>query len=277
MTLATSPNPTGPIAPVATAGAGLFAATVALGRRSVLATARQPAAWVPGVLFPLLIAAVNAASLNRTIDLPGFPPVDSFLQFLLPATIIQGVLFGGIVGGADVALDIQNGFFDRLLSSPVARPAILLGRLGGAVVLGAVQALFFLAVFIVFGATIEGGVAAAAVLVVVAMILALAVGGFAAAVGLRTGSQEAVQNFFPLVFVMLFISSAFFPTTLMNGWFRWVAERNPLSWLINSVRDLVIYGFDGVDAIRAVGIAAGLAVITVAMAAGQLRRRVRAV
>jgi ABC-2 type transport system permease protein len=241
----------------------------------VLATARQPAAWVPGVLFPLLIAAVNAASLNRTIDLPGFPPVDSFLQFLLPATVIQGVLFGGIIGGADVALDIQNGFFDRLLSSPVARPAILLGRLGGAVVLGAVQALFFLTVFIVFGATIEGGLAAVAVLVVVSMILAVAVGGFAAAVGLRTGSQEAVQNFFPLVFVMLCISSAFFPTTLMNGWFRWVAERNPLSWLINSVRDLIISGFDATDAVRAVAIASVLAVITVAMAAGQLRRRVR--
>jgi ABC-2 type transport system permease protein len=271
-------TPTGsqaPSAPVASDGAGLLAATVALGRRSVLATARQPAAWVPGVLFPLLIAAVNAASLNRTIDLPGFPPVDSFLQFLLPATVIQGVLFGGIVGGADVALDIQNGFFDRLLSSPVARPAILLGRLGGAVVLGAVQAVFFLTVFVIFGATIEGGLAAVAVIVVVAMILALAVGGFAAAVGLRTGSQEAVQNFFPLVFVMLFISSAFFPTTLMNGWFRWVAERNPLTWLINSVRDLVIYGFDASDALRAVGIAAVLATITVAMAAGQLRRRVR--
>lgn len=275
MSTATAPGPAGPTVPITTGGAGLMAATVALGRRSVLATARQPAAWVPGVLFPLLIAAVNAASLNRTIDLPGFPPVDSFLQFLLPATVIQGVLFGGIVGGADVALDIQNGFFDRLLSSPVARPAILLGRLGGAVVLGAVQAVFFLAVFVVFGASIEGGLAAVAVLVVVAMILALAVGGFAAAVGLRTGSQEAVQNFFPLVFVMLFISSAFFPTTLMNGWFRWVAERNPLSWLIDSVRDLVIYGFNGSDALRAVGISAVLAAITVAMAAGQLRRRVR--
>jgi len=271
--------PSGPGASTAPAihdGAGLLAATVALGRRSVLATARQPAAWVPGVLFPLLIAAVNAASLNRTIDLPGFPPVDSFLQFLLPATVIQGVLFGGIVGGGDVAVDIQSGFFDRLLSSPVARPAILLGRLGGAVVLGAVQALFFLTVFIVFGASIEGGLAAVVVVVVVAMILALAVGGFAAAVGLRTGSQEAVQNFFPLVFVMLFISSAFFPTTLMTGWFRWVAERNPLTWLIDSVRDLVISGFDLTDALRAVAIASVLAVITVAMAAGQLRRRVAA-
>jgi ABC-2 type transport system permease protein len=262
-------------APPAEAGAGLVAATLALARRSVLGTVRQPAAWVPGVLFPLLIAAVNAASLTRTINLPGFPPVESFLQFLLPATVIQGVLFGGILGGADIAVDIQSGFFDRLLSSPVARSAILVGRLGGAVVLGAVQALVFIGVFVVFGAPIAGGVAAVVVLVVVGMVLALAVGGFAAAVGLRTGSQEAVQNFFPLVFVLLFISSAFFPTALMTGWFQTVAERNPLSWLINSLRDLVIYGFDATDAARAFGIAVAFAAVTVTLAARQLRRRVR--
>ena len=256
-------------------GATLVPATVALGRRALISTIRQPATWVPGLIFPLLIAAVNAASLSRTVDLPGFPPADSFLQFLLPATLIQGVLFGGIVGGADLALDIQDGFFDRLLSSPVARPAILLGRLGGAMALGVVQAVFFVAVFMVFGARVEGGVPAVLVLVVVAVLLAVAVGGFAAGVGLRTGSQEAVQNFFPLVFVLLFISSAFFPTALMQGWFQWVAERNPLSWMMNAARDLVLSSFNVAEALQAIGIAAAFAVLTISFAAAQLRRRIR--
>lgn len=253
----------------------LVPATVAMGRRALMSIVRQPATWVPGLVFPLLIAAVNAASLSRTVNLPGFPPVDSFLQFLLPATLIQGVLFGGIVGGADIALDIQDGFFDRLMSSPVARPAILLGRLGGAMVLGVVQALFFIGVFTLFGARVEGGPVAVVVLVVVAVLLAVSIGGFAAGIGLRTGSQEAVQNFFPLVFVLLFISSAFFPTALMTGWFQWVAERNPLTWMMNAARDLVISDLAVDDVLRAVGIACGFAIVTVSFAAVQLRRRVR--
>lgn len=265
----------GATAATARRGATLVPATVALGRRALLSTARQPAAWVPGLVFPLLIAAVNAASLGRTVDLPGFPPAESFLQFLLPATLIQGVLFGGIVGGADMALDIQNGFFDRLVSSPVSRAAILLGRLGGAMALGAVQAVFFIGVFLLFGARVEGGPLAVLTLVVVAVLLAVAIGAFAAAVGLRTGSQEAVQNFFPLVFVLLFVSSAFFPTVLMEGWFQWVAERNPLSWMMNAARDLVLEGLSMANVARAVGIAAGFAVVTTLFAIVQLRRRVR--
>jgi len=253
----------------------LVSATAALGRRSVVGTLRQPAGWIPGLVFPLMIAAVNSASLTRTIDLPGFPPVDSFLQFLLPATLVQGVMFAGIFGGADTAVDIQGGFFDRLLSSPVARPAILLGRLGGAVVLGLMQGLFFIAVFTVFGARIAGGLPAVLVLLVMAMVLAVAVGGFATAVGLRTGSQEAVQNFFPLVFVAMFVSSAFFPATLMTGWFQWLAERNPLTFMINGARSLVIDGFSASAAIQAIGVAGALAVAMVLFASVQLRRRVR--
>jgi ABC-2 type transport system permease protein len=257
-------------------GTSLASATFVLGRRALVSTARQPATWVPGLAFPLLIAAVNSASLGRTTGLPGFPDVDSFLQFLLPATLIQGVTFGGIIGGADMAVDIQGGFFDRLLSSPVPRTAILVGRLVGSMVLGLVQAVVFMGVFMLFGVRIAGGAPAMLTLMVMGMLLALAIGGFAAGVGLRTGSQEAVQNFFPLVFVALFISSAFFPTALMNGWFRWAAEHNPVSWLINGARDLVITGFSWSDAGAALGIAAVLAAITISFAGAQLRRRLKA-
>ena len=235
------------------------------------------ASWIPGIVFPLLIAAVNSAAMGRSPDLPGFPDVESFLQFLLPATLIQGVLFGGIIGGSDVALDIQDGFFERLLASPVARSSILVGRLAGSAMLGGIQAVLFVAIFLAFGATVEGGIGALVVLILVGMVLALAIGGLAAAIGLRTGSQEAVQNSFPLVFVLLFMSSAFFPTTLMSGWYQTAAEANPLSWMIDAARQLVISGFSWADAGTAVGLALVFAVIGVALANGQLRRRLRSV
>lgn len=264
------------VAPVEPPRPDVVAQTRVLARRSVLGTMRQPASWLPAVFFPLLIAAINSAAMGKSTSLPGFPPVDSFLQFLLPATLIQGVMFGGIVGGTDVAVDIEDGFFERLVASPVARPAILLGRLTGSAVLGAVQAVVFMAVFMVFGARIEGGVPAMVVLVVLAMLMALTVGGAAAGIALRTGSQEAVQNTFPLIFVLLFVSSAFFPTALMSGWYKTVATLNPISWMINGARNLVIQGFSVGQAAQALGVAAVLAVLALALATTGFRKRLRA-
>jgi ABC-2 type transport system permease protein len=250
--------------------------TLGLARRSVLNISRQPAVFMPGLLFPLMIAAVNSAALSRAIDLPGFEPrVVSFLDFLTAATIVQGVLFGGISGGSDLALDIENGFFDRLLASPVARPAILVGRLAGAAVMGAVQAVVFVAVFMVFGARVEGGIPALLVLFVCATVLALGIGGLAAAIGLRTGSAEAVQNCFPLIFIVLFISSAFFPPNLMNGWYQAVARHNPISWMIDGLRHQVVVGFDWTEALQSFAIAAVVAVLSIVLATSQLRRRLR--
>ncbi|MDZ7732052.1 MAG: ABC transporter permease [Acidimicrobiia bacterium] len=249
------------------------AQTMVLARRAILSVARQPSVWFPSVLFPLLIAAVNSSAMSRAVNLPGFPDVESFWQFLLPATLVQGVLFGGIIAGSDVALDIQDGFFDRLVASPVARTSILLGRLSGASVLGAVQAVIFVTIFWAVGAPVRGGPLAVLTLIAMGMILAVAVGALAAAIGLRTGSQEAVQNSFPLVFVLIFLSSAFFPTDLMSGWYQTVARANPLSWMIDAARSLVISGFSPTDAAQALGIAATLAVVAMVLALSQLRRR----
>jgi ABC-2 type transport system permease protein len=248
----------------------------ALARRSLKGTLRQPSVVVPALLFPLVIAAVNSASLDRATELAGFPDVESYLQFILPATVIQGVLFGGILAGTDVALDVQDGFFDRLLVSPVSRTSIIVGRLVGGAVLGVLQALTFVAVFVGFGVPLRSGVSAVAVLATVALLLAVAIGGFAAAVGLRTGQQEAVQNSFPLVFITLFMSSAFFPTQLMSGWFGTLARNNPLSWLIDSVRSCIVEGVSASEVLRATVVAGALAFSGVVLSLKQLAWRIEA-
>jgi ABC-2 type transport system permease protein len=255
-----------------------LAQAMILARRSVLGLFRQPSSFLPGLLFPLLIAAVNASALSKAVRF--FPlvdghPIRSFLDFVMAATIVQGVLFGGVVGGSDLALDIENGFFERLLASPVARPAILVGRLAGSVAMGAMQAVIFALVFVLFGAHVAGGFAGMVVLVVAAMLLALGIGGLAAAVGLRTGSAEAVQNSFPLVFIIIFISSAFFPTALMSGWYKAVAQNNPISWMIDGMRYQIIVGFDATEAAKAFAVAGVLAVVAIALATRELHRRLR--
>ena len=108
------------------------------------------------------------------------------------------------------------------------------------------------------------------------MIMAIAIGGVTAAVGVRTGSQETVQNSFPLIFILLFLSSAFFPTQLMTGWYQQLAEANPITWVIDAARHLVVVGWSSSEAAVALGTAGTLAVLSVTAAAWQLRKRLAA-
>jgi len=249
---------------------------VALARRAVISLSRQPQVWIPSMIFPLFFAALNTAALGRSTSLPGFPEADSFLDFLFPATITQAVLFGSLGGASELAQDIESGFFDRLVTSPVWRTSILVGRLAGGAVLGAVQALVFIGIFTLFGARVEAGPAGYVVLTATAVLLALAIGGVAATLALRSGSVEAVQGAFPLVFITLFISSAFFPRQLMKGWFEVVASLNPISWTIEAMRHLVLFGFDAGKAATALGVPAALAVGSISLALWAFRRRLAA-
>ena len=95
---------------------------------------------------------------------------------------------------------------------------------------------------------------------------AVALAGFGLIVALRTGSAEATQAMFPLIFVAVFVSSAFFPTELMRGWYQEVAEANPFTLIINPTRELVITGWDWSDFGQAVGFTLLLAVFSLSLA-----------
>lgn len=252
------------------------AQAAALSGRAVRGLLRAPQVWVPSILFPLFFAALNTAALGRSTQVPGFPAADSFLDFLFPATLTQAVLFGSLGAASELAQDIESGFFDRLVASPVSRTAILVGRLAGGAALGAIQAVVFIAMFSVFGAEVKAGVGGLLVLPVVAVLLAVGLGALASALALKTGSVEAVQSAFPLIFISIFASSAFFPKELMRGWFRAVATYNPITWMIEGMRHLVLVGFDAGEAATAVAVPAAITVIGVAVALRALTRRLAA-
>lgn len=246
---------------------------LALSQRALVNVARQPAAIVPPLVFPLLFLAMSSAAFADTTVLSGFPPVDSFFQFMITTTVVQGALFGSMTAGSDMAVDIEHGFFDRLIASPVARTSILVGRIAGAAVLGFVQAWWFIGIALLFGLDIEGGATAMLMLAVVSSLVAAGFGSMMVALAIKTGSAEAVQGSFPLVFSLFFLSSAFFPRSLMEGWFENVATVNPLSHLIESLRAQVIYGVRWDDIATALAIAASLVVVGVAVSSVALRAR----
>jgi ABC-2 type transport system permease protein len=248
----------------------------AIAWRSLLTSRRQIAFVIFPSLFPLVFAALSVSSFEDATALPGFPPVDSFLDFILPATITQAVMFGGMGVGSGLALDIQDGFFDRLLASPVSRISILVGRLAGASVVAVGQATAFIALYYIFGGRIDAGFAGFVVLLVYSVFVALAVGGLMSGIAIRTGSTEVVQGSFPLLFVILYPSSAFFPVTLQTGWFQTVAEYNPITWMIDGARDLVIVGWSWSATAQCLGVSGALTLIGFLYAHRSLRQRLAA-
>ena len=246
-----------------------------LSMRSTLATARKADRWAPGLFFPLAMAAVYASQFARATALPGFPEVDSFLQFILPATILQGIAFSASNAGTDMATDIETGFFDRLVVSPVARQSIFVGRVGGSAAAAGFQSGAHMAIFFVLGAPIESGLAGTAALVLVSAVLSVAISGFGLTVAMRTGSSEATQAMFPLVLMMVFVSSAFFPTELMKGWYQTVAEHNPFSVVVNPTRQLVISRWSWGDVFEAVGYSLLIALVSLSLAYGAYLQRLR--
>jgi ABC-2 type transport system permease protein len=246
---------------------------VALGKRSVVRTLRQPANVVFPFLFPLLLLAVNAGGLDAATHLPGFP-TDSFVAFALAIPFIQGALFATMNAGTDLARDIQTGFLNRLALTPMRGIALLAGQLGGVVTMGLVQALVYITVGLAVGVRFETGLAGILVLLVFSVLISIGFAALGAFAALRTGSGEAVQSLFPAFFVFLFLSSMNMPRDLIEiGWFRTVATMNPVSYLIECVRSLIIVGWDAEALALGFGIAIAIMVVSLALASIALRTR----
>lgn len=245
----------------------------AVARRSVTRTLRQPASAIPPLVFPVALMAVNAAGLRASTHLPGFPTT-SFLAFALAVPFIQGALFSTMNAGTDLARDIQTGFLNRLSLTSMRGSALLVGQLAGIVALGLVQAVFYILVGLVTGVDFRSGVGGVFLLLAFAAVVSLGFGALGCFLALRTGSGEAIQGLFPLLFVFLFISSMNTPRNLIGvDWFRHVATANPVSYLIECVRSLIIIGWDGQAIALGFGVAVAIGIVSVALAIWALRRR----
>ena len=244
-----------------------------IARRSILRTTRQPANIIFPFVFPTALLAVSSAGLSPATKIPGFP-TDSYLAFFVAFPFIQGALFATMNAGTDLARDIQTGFLNRLALTPLRGVALIAGQLAGIAVMGLVQSLYYLAVALIIGVRLETVVTGAVVLIVLATAVAIAFGALGAFFALRTGSGEAVQGLFPLLFVGLFLSSMNLPRNLIEtDWFRIVATFNPISYLIEGLRSLIIAGWDWQALALAFGFAAAIAIASLAAATWALSLR----
>ena len=222
-------------------------------------TLRQPALIVPTIVFPLFLLAVNSSGLSAATNIPGFP-ADSYLDFAITVTLHPG---------RDVRRDhrghrARDRHRDRLprtacSSRRCGGVAILVGQMAGATTLALLGAVTYLAVGLIAGVDIKSGVGgrgrAPRSTRCSSPSRSRAIG---AALGARTGSAEAVQGVFPLLFALFFLSSMSLPRDLIAvDWFRTVATWNPVSYLIEGMRSLVITGWDGTALWRGLAVGVG--------------------
>lgn len=259
-------------------GRSLIIHTFALTRRSVVGRLRQPAVLAPAFIFPLFFAALGSASFNKLANDPYFTAniATSFLNYAVAGAILQGVLFGSTSAAGDLATDIEQGFFERLLASPISRTSIVLGRLAASMVVAVVQVAVFLVIFVVAGARIESGPIGVLGLLVGSALLALAMSGMMAGIAIKSGSPEVVQGAFPLVFVLMFLSSAFFPRHYMNGWYRTVADWNPMSHIVEGMQGFINQDLEASQFVNSWLIPLVIAVIGIAFSLRALTRRLGA-
>jgi ABC-2 type transport system permease protein len=247
----------------------------ALGRRSVKQTLRRPQLAAPLIIFPTALLAIQTAGAGRAVDLPQFPPVPNFLSFMLAGAIVQALMMTGNSGAIAFAIDMEMGFTDRLYAAPIARFSVVLGRLTATAMLGAIIAVYFVVLGLIFGAHINEGVPAVIWIIVLTAAAALAFGSIGAAIALRSNNASVVQGIFPLVFVILFLSDAFFPANLMLEPASWVAQYNPLSFVVNGIREPIIDGWSATTQLKAVASVIGVGMLGFVLCAWAMRGRLR--
>jgi len=251
--------------------AGFLHDLAAIAGRALRAVPRDPAAVVPPVLIALFFFVVNIATLQKlTGNHAGF----SYTAFEMATAILLGVT--GVSRAPALVLDVQTQYLDRLLLTPVRRTAILLGHMAADVAVAAALTVPILVLGVVLGVRFQGGLLGAVVFVLLASLWSLAFAGFGYAIALKTGNPAAVNSTFLLFFPFLFLTSSYVPRSELSGWLNTVAGFNPVTYLLDGLRSLVLG--DGwqwgqlVQAVAAITLVGG---ISMTMCFAALRGRVK--
>jgi ABC-2 type transport system permease protein len=245
----------------------------ALSRRSLKQAFRRPQFLAPILIFPTLFLAVNVGGAGRATEIPAFPDVAGFLDFELAGAIVQSTMLAAVSGGIALALDIESGFMDRLIASPISRASIVVGRLASTAAMGVLAGVWFISIGLIFGAEVQGGVPGALLVIVMSAACASAWGGFGAALALRSGTASVVQGIFPLVFVIIFLSSAFFPGNLLLEPAKSISDWNPMSYIAEGMRDPIVSEISLDPVLEGMAAIAGVLAIGAALSVWGMRKR----
>jgi ABC-type multidrug transport system permease subunit len=242
----------------------------ALVRRAANELLRVPGAAIPGVLAPTIFFVGVIAVFGRLTELPGFT-TESYPSFLIPVSLLQGAGFTGAATGVNLARDIEQGWFDRLLVSPAPRPVLLAGLVISASLRSLIPATLLIVVGLALGAHWPGiGGLAIATLMVMGMGTVAALWGCALA--LKFKSQSAAPLMQAGMFVLVLTTTSYAPLALLTGWLHTVAKYNPATQIIEAARQGFVGAVSWGDTWPGLVALAGLLAALTALALRGMRR-----
>jgi ABC-2 type transport system permease protein len=216
---------------------------LALWRRSLNEVLRVRGALLPATIAPVVFLLGITGQFGRLTGLDGFP-TDSYMSWIVPLSCLQGAGFAGAATGSNLARDIEQGWFDRLLVAPVPRPILLVGPILGAVTRSLVPATVVLLVGLALGAELTGGVPGLIALYVACAGFCAVAGLWGTFMALTFRTQQAGPLMQQGVFLAVFLSTAYTPEVLLRGWLAGAAEVNPVTHVLQLARQATVSGID---------------------------------
>lgn len=212
--------------------------------RSLTTIIRTPEALLPPIAISIFFLVIYQSTLGRAASfIPGIE--GSYLGFILPLSIVSGSLSGSGIAAQNLVRDIERGYFDKLLLTPVRRAALLLAPIiAGAVILG-IQSTIVVSAGLLLGLKPATGILGLLAVIGLGVLLGIGFAGFTVSAALGSGSAAATQGASFLFFPLTFLAPTFVPMALLSGWLEVAAKLNPITYVLEAMRALLNTGWDG--------------------------------
>lgn len=239
--------------------------------RNLLTYVRLPQLLVFSTIQPIMLVLLFRYVFGNSITLSN-PSID-YVDYLMPGVFVQATVFGALGTGVGLAEDLHKGLVERFRSLPMARSAVLAGRTIADAMRNAFVLVLMTAVGVLVGFRIHGGLLAYLAALALVLLFTYALSWMAATVGLGASNGEAAQAaLFPLVFPLVFASSAFVDTSFMPGWLQAFANHQPVTVTVDAARDLVLGQGAGWSVIGSIAWSLGLIAVFGPLAVRRYRR-----
>ena len=252
----------------------------AIAGRALRSIPREPEAVIPALVVPVFFFVVNIGSLQNVAQsalrhgatASSGAPFD-FKAFQVPVAIIFAVT--GVSRASALVTDIQDGYFDRLLMTPIKRISLLLGLMVADFALVIALSIPVLILGFILGVRFQTGIVGAVLFLLLAGSWGLVFTGFPYAIALKTGNPAAVNSSFILFFPFAFLTTSFLPQSQLTGWLSTIADYNPVTYLLAGLRSLIMVGWDGEALLKGVAAIACVGLVSMTLAFSALRGRLK--
>jgi ABC-2 type transport system permease protein len=244
-------------------------------RRSLIAIIRTPEALIPPIAISVFFLLIYESTLGQAAGfVPGLSG-NSYLGFILPLSIVSSALAGAGLAAQNLVRDIENGYFDKLLLTPISRTALLLGPiLAGALILG-LQTGIVIGIGLLMGLEPVTGLTGLLAVIGIAILLGTGFAGFTVSAALGSGSAAVTQSAGFIFFPLTFLTASFVPLDLLDGWLAAAARLNPITYVLQAMRDTINTGWNSTALWQGVLACLILAIAMYALAVYALRVRTR--